>query len=97
MSRLTGPSRIPVAENLQSVTEEKKNLGCAIWLLILLHHWKEPTDLFVRSGDSVRAKELSEALAVGERQALRDLGRLRKAGYVELQNTGRGFRIRLVD
>lgn len=75
---------------------ERRRLGHSIWLLLLLREWARTPDNFVRSGESVRAAELAEALGVGDRQARRDLKRLRRAGYIELQNTGRGFRIRLV-
>ena len=59
--------------------------------------WTSPADRFVRSGTSLRARELGAALGIGERQARRHLQRLRRAGLVELQNTGRGYRIRLTE
>ena len=74
---------------------KRRKLGRSVWLLLLLQSWKSPSDIFVRSGTSIRAQELAEALGIGERQARRDLQRLRQAGCVELQNTGRGFRIRI--
>ena len=74
---------------------KRKQLGRSVWLLLLLQSWRSPSDIFVRSGSSIRAQELAEALGIGERQARRDLQRLRKAGCVELQNTGRGFKIRI--
>ncbi len=69
-------------------------VGQGIWLYLLLMEWTTPDGL-VRSGASVRAEEFAEVLGVGERQARRQLQQLRRAGYVELQNTGRGFQIRL--
>lgn len=74
---------------------KRKQLGRSVWLLLLLQSWRNPSDTFVRSGTSIRAQELAEALGIGERQARRDLQRLRKAGCVEMQNTGRGFKIRI--
>lgn len=74
---------------------ERQRLGRSVWLLLLLCQWQGPSDGYVRSGNSIRAQELAEGLGIGERQARRELQRLRRAGYVELQNTGRGFKIRL--
>lgn len=73
----------------------RRQLGRAIWLLIILREWLGPGESLIRGGSSVRSGELAEALGIGERQARRDLQRLRESGYVELQNTGRGFKIRL--
>ena len=89
--------RFPAESGPGPIAEERRRIGSAIWMLKLLGQWKARADIFVRAGVSVRAHELAEALGVGERQARRDLQRLRRAGYVELQNTGRGFRIRLID
>ena len=77
------------------IADQRRNLGQSIWLFLLLTQWKSETDPYVRSGASIRAEELAAATGVGERQARRDLQRLRKAGHVELQNTGRGFKIRI--
>lgn len=74
---------------------DRRTLGLSVWLLLLLQQWRDSSELFVRSGKSVRASELAEAMGVGERQARRELQRLRRAGYVDLQNTGRGYVIRL--
>ena len=71
---------------------ERRRLGGSIWLLLLLLRWKRPRDIYIRSGDSIRGKELAAALGIGERQARRELQRLREAGYVELENTGRGYK-----
>ena len=77
--------------------QTRKALGQSLWVLLLLRRWVGPSDLYVRSGDSIRARELGEQLGIGERQARRDLQRLREAGFVELENTGRGYRIRVRD
>ena len=82
---------------LTANSQMRKALGQSVWLLLLLRDWSGPSDLFVRSGVSIRATEVGQALGVGERQARRDLQRLRAAGFVELENTGRGFRIRLLE
>ncbi len=82
---------------LESCKMGRRDLGLAIWLLLLLREWKGPADIYVRSGNSVQARELGDALGISERQGRRELQRLRLAGYVELQNTGRGFKIRLLD
>jgi len=79
------------------IRECRRKLGRSIWMWLLLERWSGPPDMRVRSGESIRAGELAQALGVGDRQARRDLQRLRRAGYVELQNTGRGFRIRLTN
>ena len=76
---------------------ERQELGRSIWLLVLLCRWQDPSDHYVRAGSVIRAQELADELGVGERQARRDLQRLRRAGYVELQNTGRGFKIQLLN
>lgn len=76
--------------------KERRRLGQSIWMLLLLREWRRSPDMYVLSGDSIRAEQLAHALGVGERQARRELQRLRRTGYIELQNTGRGFRIRLV-
>lgn len=76
---------------------ERVQLGRSIWLLLLFRQWNSPSELYVRAGDPIRATEIALALGVGERQARRDLQRLRRAGYVELQNTGRGYKVRLVN
>ena len=81
---------------LLAVLQDRRRLGLSIWVWLLLHCWKPSSGVFVRSGSSIRAGELAAALGIGERQARRDLQRLRRAGYVELQNTGRGFRVRLL-
>lgn len=78
------------------MVQERRRLGCSIWLLMLLKEWRDPSDVYVSAGASITAAALGRALGVGERQARRDLQRLRGAGLVELQNTGRGFRIRLL-
>ena len=75
---------------------QRRRLGHSIWLLLLLREWSHPSDRYVRSGDSIRATEMARALGVGDRQARRELQRLRDAGYVQLENTGRGFRIQLL-
>lgn len=87
---------VPGSRGALPPVEDRKQLGGSIWLLLLLLRWKDPSDIYVRSGNSIRAQEIASALGMGERQARRDLQRLRRAGYVELQNTGRGFRIRLL-
>jgi len=83
-------------ERFMPLPGERKSLGRSIWLLLLLLRWTTAPHRDVRSGESIRAQEIAAALGVGERQARRELQRLRRAGYVELQNTGRGFRIRLL-
>jgi len=92
---MLGIDRLDPPAGLTDPREVRRQLGSGIWLLLLLNQWQTPPDLYVRSGTAVRAEELAAALGVGERQVRRDLQRLRKAGYLELQNTGRGFRIRL--
>ncbi len=74
----------------------RRALGRSIWLLLLLSEWTPVGDADVRGGTSIRAGELAEALGIGERQVRRELQKLRKARYVRLRNTGRGFRIRLL-
>ncbi len=74
---------------------ERQRLGRAVWVLLLLARWQDTGDTYVRGGASIRCGELAAELGVGERQVRRDLRRLRLAGYVELQRTGRGFKIRL--
>jgi hypothetical protein len=83
-------------QNTDFQAEDRRRLGLSIWLLLQLEIWTPSSDSLVRSGASIRAQELASAMGVGERQARRELQRLRGAGYVELQNTGRGFKIRLV-
>ena len=78
---------------VRPTAEERRRLGRSIWLFLLLTEWAE--NGVVRSGDSVRVSELAQALEIGPRQARRELHRLRQAGYLSLQNTGRGFRIQL--
>ena len=85
-----------VSTNIYPLIQDRRRLGRSVWLYLILTARHNPTDRYVRSGDSIRAQELANALDVSERQARRDLQRLRKAGYLELQNTGRGFRIRIV-
>ena len=68
-----------------------------LWLLLLLRDWTPHLTSDVRSGDSIRAIELATALGVGERQVRRDLRRLRHAGLIETENTGRGFKIRVLN
>jgi len=85
------------AEEHRPIAEERRLLGSAVWVLLLLRRWADSPDSLVRSGASIRAQELAAGLGVGERQVRRDLQRVRRAGYVELQNTGRGFKIRLLD
>ncbi len=90
--------KLAETNELQSVTridQVRKALGQSIWMLLLLRGWRGPSDSFVRSGGSILARELGKHLGIGERQARRDLQRLRTAGFVEVQNTGRGHRIRL--
>jgi DNA-binding transcriptional regulator PaaX len=77
--------------------EERRRVGSAIWLLLLLMEWTPTSDNSVRSGASIRADEIASALGIRERQARRQLQMLRRAGWVELRNTGRGFNIRLTD
>ena len=78
-----------------SWAEERRRLGGSIWLLLLLKSWNRPQENRPCCGDSIRTKELAKALGIGERQARRQLQRLRRAGYLDLRNTGRGFSIRL--
>lgn len=80
---------------VSSWAHERRQIGRSVWLLLLLGTWVTGGDTFVRSGESIQASTIASALGIGERQARRDLQRLRRAGYVDLQNTGRGFRIRL--
>lgn len=82
---------------LGSWPQTRRALGAGIWLLLLLRSWQAGPDPFVRGGASISAREIGTALGLSPRQARRDLNRLRRAGYLELQNTGRGFRIRLMD
>jgi len=95
MSLPTAVNQSPALQRGWPDIRDRRRLGSSVWLLILLGAWKGPSDIYVRAGASIRAAELAEALGIGERQARRDLQRLRRAGYVELQNTGRGFRIHL--
>ena len=73
----------------------RRRLGQSIWLLLLLETWTRPGEAYACSGEPLQASRMAAALGIGERQARRDLQRLRKAGHVELQNTGRGFKIRI--
>ena len=82
---------------IRPCVEERRRLGQAIWVLLLLLDWTDPADIVVRSGASIRAEEIAQALGLGERQARRELQRLRRAGWIELQNTGRGFKVRVVE
>lgn len=87
---------VTTSDGLPCATE-RGHLGQGIWMLLLLREWRQSSDIYVRSGESIRATELGRALGIGERQARRELQRLSRAGYLELQNTGRGFRIRVLD
>jgi DNA-binding transcriptional ArsR family regulator len=97
MQTQSGASPAPLAETGQFSPKDRSRLGLSVWLLILLRTWNQPPDIYVRSGQSISACELAAAMDIGERQARRELQRLRRAGYVELQNTGRGYRIRVLD
>ena len=84
-----------VGPSLWATAEERRRLGRSVWLFLLLQQWTQ--DGQVRSGESVRVSEIASSLGVGPRQTRRELHRLRKAGYVTLQNTGRGFKIRILN
>ena len=73
----------------------RRGLGRAVYLLLLLLSLSDSQGQ-VRSGESINAEELAGNLGIGIRQARRDLQRLRHLGFVELENTGRGFKIRLL-
>ena len=88
------PSHLPLT--LPASATDREKLGLSIWLLILLHSWTSPPDTMVKSGHTVSAHDIGEALGIGERQARRELQCLRRAGWVELRNNGRGFQIRLL-
>lgn len=82
--------------NLLASAADRAKLGLSIWLLILLYGWTSPPDTMVKSGHTVSARDVGDALGMGERQARRELQCLRRAGWVELRNNGRGFQIRLL-
>jgi len=73
----------------------RRRLGRAVYLLMLLTGSSD-ADGVVQSGRSVNAEELAADLGVGIRQARRDLQRLRHLGFLQIENTGRGFKIRVV-
>ena len=50
----------------------------------------------ITSPEPIRACDLADTLGVGERQARRELQRLSRAGFLKLENTGRGFRVQLL-
>jgi len=86
---------LSATRGVASPATTRKNLGRSVWLFLLLSEWTTPGERLVRGGASIRSSELGEALGIGERQARRELQRLQKAGYVGLESTGRGFRVRL--
>ena len=85
----------PAGPSLRATAEERRRLGRSVWLFLLLQQWTQGGQ--VRSGESIRVSEIAAVLGVGPRQTRRELHRLRKAGYVTLQNTGRGFKIRVLE
>ena len=88
--------RVPTSPGIGrevALAASRQRIGGAIWLLIVLRRNVSQDGVTVMGGAPLRACDLGRLLGVSPRQARRDLARLRSAGAVKLQNTGRGYRI----